>query len=250
MSDTEKPSKDEKEMTINAMFTNGSRYSYTVKSSETVEDLVNQIKEDSRVTKPEDKSIAVIYRGRILNLKDSWSSIETMNEFAVQIFFRVHSAAPEAPVQELRGLDRLQRMNYTQEQIDEIRRNFHQMRGTTNESAEARMNAEEEWFPVIFNQENPLDALNINLNINTNHNAANQNDNQNGEFIIQAVMQDESESSPIVELFVGFLLGLIFGILSLMVVLINLRDKYMMVGLLFGILGNLALSYFYGFPFL
>jgi hypothetical protein len=50
-------------------------------------------------------------------------------------------------------------MNYTPEQIAEVRREFHTVHGSRNSPIEAQIDIEEEWFPVIFNAENPLQLL-------------------------------------------------------------------------------------------
>ncbi|OHT13672.1 hypothetical protein TRFO_16105 [Tritrichomonas foetus] len=261
--------KDMKEFTINAMFTDGSKRTYSIKRSFTVSDLISNISNDETVTIPPDRTVAIIYRGRILKPTDIWSAIETnLDDFSVQVCFRVSQTASQRPqIQELRGFDRLQRMNYTSEQIAEIRQNFHQMHGTVNDPAESRLDAEDEWFPVIFNQENPLDAFNINLN-NLPGNASNANNNNRRNFlapitninannenhlppnpIVGDIGDEAQESSAMMQLFIGFILGLVFGILSFLVVLVNLRDKHMMIGILIGLGGNFLLSFFYGYPF-
>lgn len=234
---------------VSAMFSDGSRVSYEINKETTVSDLISMIKSDKTVEKPPNRTISIIYLGRILQPTDVFSKIETLREFSVHVFYRVASAAPTAVPDtptELRGFDRLSRMNYSQEQIAEIRNSFHAMRGTSNATQDERLDAEEEWFPVIFNQENPLDALQLPNQRNHNHNHNNNNAAATPANEIAHDMGIEFftlENASRVQFFFGLIIGIVFGIFSLILVIVSFNEKAIMAGLLFGTIAHYVLSY-------
>lgn len=200
---------------------------------------------------------------------------------------------------DLRGFDRLARMNYTPEQIAEIRRNFHTMQGSLNSSPEAQIEAEEEWFPVIFNN-NVVDggaagAARILLGIanntpnnarprrqrnrhNTNEEGGDENHGNDDNYDYEeqegareddpenpdnnrnrgarnwaiftdgngAVRpDDDNDGSSWIRFAFGFIIGIIFGIGSIIFMLTSLNDRSMLAGLFVGTLSHYCITRFF-----
>lgn len=317
---------------LHILFPTGNRNDYDITNETTVSDLIQMIVDDKSVQKPENRTIALIYHGRILQPTDVLSKIDTMPEFTIHACFRQTSTHkrghkhknehqntqntpttdPNPPAEEnrdnnnqennddderlasdLRGFDRLTRMNYTPEQIAEIRRSFHTMQGSLNASHEAQLEAEEEWFPVIFNN-NVADggaagALRTLLGIaNGNHEVAfnipnrrqrnrqNTNDGENDDnydydeqdgarendpenpgnhnraraWAIfndgdEAAGPEDNDGSSWIRFAFGFIIGIIFGIGSILFMLTSLNDRSMLAGLFVGTLSHYCITRFF-----
>ncbi|KAH0792521.1 DUF2407 C-terminal domain-containing protein [Histomonas meleagridis] len=145
-----------------------------------------------------------------------------MDEFSVQAYFKpIKKQENEEEPVELKGFDRISRMGYSPELISTIRTNFHTMNGTLDESDETRLNIEEEWFPVIFNQENPLDLLGIHT------------DNLNETTGILEPAQEYPRRLPSwLYLLIGFTLGTLFGFVSLIVLFVDMTNFFLVLGVL------------------
>lgn len=236
---------------VNVMFPTGKRTNYDITNETTVGDLIKMITEDSSITHPENRIVAIIYHGRILNASEIVVKIDTLEEFTIHVFYRAapqQRSAPAPPVEDLKGFDRLRRMNYDADQIAELRRNFHVMHGTVNASSEEQMEAEEEWFPVIFNQENPLQDLQIPVprrhrDRRRNHEAENNPLNNNTE---PEIGQQEFffESSSWVRVAFGLIIGCIFGVGSLVFMLISFHDTSFVMGLVIGTCAHYGMEYY------
>lgn len=322
---------------LHVLFSTGNRVDYEITNETSVNDLIQMISEDKSVQKPENRTIAIIYHGRILQPTDILSKIDTMTEFTVHVFFRQTSthkrshkhkndhqntqntpAADSATTtdenrdnnnqennddderleSDLRGFDRLTRMNYSPEQIAEIRRSFHTMQGDSNSSPEAQIEAEEEWFPVIFNT-NVVDGeaagaarillgiangIHPDANAPTRHQRNHQNrntegDNQENDDNYDYEEQDgarrndpenpnnqnnraarawalfndgdaqagpdENDGSSWIRFAFGFIIGIIFGIGSILFMLTSLNDRSMLAGLFVGTLSHYCITRFF-----
>jgi hypothetical protein len=145
---------------VQVMLPNGERIPFTVTAPTTISDLIDSL--GQRGVVPANRSVVLIYRGRIFQPQDVVVSLDSLDQFTIHALFRADRAAGVAgdgAATDLRGFDRLARMNYSPQQIAQLRDNFHAMRGTRQARAEARMEAEEEWFPVLFNNDNPVQVL-------------------------------------------------------------------------------------------
>ena len=253
---TEAPRNQNQTPKIYVLFPTGNRMEYSITKMTTVSDLINMINQDEKVEVPANRVIALIYHGRILQPTEVISKIDTLDEFTIHVFYRQAQQQAtnrdEHLESDLRGFDRLSRMNYTAEQIAELRQNFHVMHGTLNATQEARMDAEEEWFPIIFNDENPMPTLQINQvdarrfrrsnrhgsrnndnSNNENNNATNEN-NHNANDDAWLVHDDAMEGSSWMRFALGFIIGIIFGIGSILFALTSLTDSSMLAGLFLG----------------
>jgi len=212
-------------LSVNAMFPSGLKKKYDLDFGSTVEDLISAILSDRSVEKPPDRTVCLLYHGKILGNNEMLSKIDTIDGFTVSVLFRATNKVQlsQSTLQEPRGFDRLQRMNYTPQQIAEIRCQFHLLRGSASENEEDRIEAEDEWFPVIFNSENPLESLQATLPA------------------VQAPMpriemhQNDQESTW-TTFIIAFVLGIIFGPASFLFLLVALQDRPGIFGILFGII--------------
>lgn len=231
-------SDDSTPYSVRCLFQTGTSVACSVGADARVGDLIDRLEASPGVTVPDGCRTALIYRGKFLDRSERLSSVEPMREFSVQVFFRAakqpQAQQSEEP-RELRGFDRLTRMNFTAEQIRQIRANFHQMNGSAGQSAEERLDLEEEWFPVIFNQENPIDILNANLGTAGAEGINNQEEElENG---------DTFDTLPSwIHLLIGFGLGSVFGFVAIIVVFAGMRHRFMLIGMVLGILMHYTLS--------
>ena len=222
------------DLPVSAVFPDGERKTYHFNKDSTVSELISEIMTDKSIEKPKDKGICIMYHGRILKSTEKFSEIDTIPDFAVSVVFRLNRNAAPSDGQngeedtELRGFDRLTRMNYTPDQISEIRHQFHFMRGGLNETHEQQLDAEEEWLPVIFNSENPLETLQnadaerpIRTQIRRRH--------QNYETF------HFDQSSFWTTFCIALVLGIVFGPASLLYLLISLQDKAGIAGIAIGV---------------
>lgn len=287
---------------IHALFPTGDRKDYEIQNTTTVQDLVQMIKDDDSIQKPENRTIAIIYHGKILQPVDILSKIDNLTEYTVHVFYRQISSKPsrkqknsnqgsesnadavnaddddERLDSDLRGFDRLTRMNYTQDQIDTIRRHFHSLQGTTNSSPEEQIEAEEEWFPVIFNTnvldggaagaaqillgsinepnrgqntDSPLQALIRNNHFHQNNrNGGDGSDdpeagNTNTEEAAAAV-EDDNETPSWCSFFFGFIIGLFLGLGSIIFLLTSFNNRSMLAGLFIGTLSHYCITSYLG----
>ncbi|EAX91993.1 hypothetical protein TVAG_001630 [Trichomonas vaginalis G3] len=232
----------ENDFPVNAVFPDGSRKSYNFTRSTTVGDLIKTIQSDSSVVIPKDKSICIIYRGRILKSVEKFSEIDSVPDYTVTILFRLNKSDiivdKEDLESELRGFDRLTRMNYTPEQIQEIRLSFHTMRGGLNDTDDQKYEAEEEWLPVIFNSDNPLEAFQA---ADAERPVQVQNTPRHNEVQINTEI-----SGTIVFLF-ALCFGLIFGPFSLLLLFVSFHDVFGIGGLVVGSAINIILYFAFGF---
>jgi hypothetical protein len=148
---------------VHVLLPRGERVTYDITAETTISELISRIKSDPNVAKPANRTICIIYHGRVLHGDERIARLDSLEEFTLHLCFRglpsarMESLDPQSA--DLRGFDRLIRMNYSAEQIAELRHNFHSMRGSLTAAPDDRIEAEEEWFPVIFNHENPLQNL-------------------------------------------------------------------------------------------
>jgi hypothetical protein len=140
---------------VHVLLPTGTRVTYEVTKSTTVTDLIDIIKSDSNVAKPPNRVICIIYHGHVLTGGEQIAQLDTLEEFTLHLCFRGGAYAAGDPAIELRGFDRLARMNYSPDQIAEVRRDFHATHGSARASPEEQIETEEEWFPIIFNNDKP-----------------------------------------------------------------------------------------------
>ena len=218
---------------INILLPNGKKLKFDIDNNLTVGNLIKQIELDSNVIIPQGRQISIIYGGKILENNQILSKIEKMEEFSVHVFYRPLPGNPliTEEIHEIKGFDRLLRMNYSREQIEEFRHSFHLLHNSLSEPNNIQVDLEEEWFPVIFNQENPLEALNLPPSPPRNE----ENDNY------------DEDQPPWINFLLGLILGLIFGISSVIFMVISLHNKWLVFGLIAGTTLSLTLSHYLGF---
>ena len=171
--------------------------------------------------------------------------IDSLDEFTIHVFYRA-VRSPEAPPppanSELRGFDRLLRMNYSQNEISDLRHRFHSMHGTLDASGDARLELEEEWFPVIFNQENPLEDLRIRRGNNGRENTT----------PLDPIEEEEIPPS-FLQFLTGLTVGVLLGVPALALVTIGqvletrLRDRWFLAGALAGSCGHYLMRMLLGY---
>ena len=240
-----------KVQTINLMFPTGERSQVQITKEMTVGDLIDQISNDPKLSHPPNRTIALIYLGRILNDSDVLSKMTTLNDFTIQVFYRAIPQAnrtTECPVisSDLRGFDRLLRMDYSREQIAELQHNFHAMHGTLEASREEQIDIEEEWFPVIFNHENPLQDLQIGQRRDRGNGQRTDenpliNNIHDGQFGDDALV-----GTQWVRFSIGAIAGALFGVGALVFMWLRFNDRPFVLGLFLGIGIHYVVEYFFG----
>ena len=241
--------------TIHLMFPTGERTTCEITKDMTAATLIQRLMDDPKITHPANRTIALIYHGRILPGSEVLAKLDTLNEFTVHVFYRAAptpAAAPDSPTapiaSDLRGFDRLRRMNYEESEINELRQNFHAMHGTLEASAEERMEAEEEWFPVIFNHENPLQDLQLpRRERRERRRRHDQTPLANAEDTGPVMGDGDFSNRPWLRVVIGLIFGAVFGVGSLLFMLITFTDPWFVVGLLAGCCTHYAARYALGF---
>ena len=194
-----------------------------------------------------------------------------MTEFSVHAFFKLdpnaedssqtlqQNSSTDQEFHELRGFDRLHRMNFTNEQISVIRHNFHAMTHTLDSAEDAQLDLEEEWFATLFNQPDYLAILqqsndenqgtianipedNTNQEAQVNANDTNQQNPNNN--TTENPLADQNDPSVYDELdpeildhiwltfAFGLVSGMVFGLISILVALISFRKPPFLAGLI------------------
>jgi hypothetical protein len=224
--------------TVKVMLPTGDRIPFAVTPSMTVSDLAGAIAQDSRGLVPPNRLVLLVYHGRVLQGTETVSHLDTMPEFTVHALFRTIAAPAPAVVaaSELRGFDRLSRMNYAPADITQLRDNFHIMHGTVNANREAQIEAEEEWFPVIFNNENPVQNLQLPPAI-----PRQLPDAQNE---IEEDIPYTFDRYPWVKIVLGIFLGTLFGVSSVIFMLMPRSDGTFFTGLFVGVVLHLLIKWY------
>lgn len=231
--------------TVHLMIPTGGRVTYDVTKDTTISDLIVRIRSDPAISNPPDRTISLIYRGRVLNEAEKVCEIDSLDEFTIHVFYRAVRSpeAPPPPVNsELRGFDRLLRMNYSQNEISDLRHRFHSMHGTLDATGDARLELEEEWFPVIFNQENPLEDLRIRRG----------NDGRENTTPLDPIEEEEIPPS-FLQFLTGLTVGVLLGVPALALVAIGqvletrLRDRWFLAGALAGSCGHYLMRMLLGY---
>lgn len=244
---------------VNALLSTGPRAVYDIPSESSVSDLIDIIKQDSTIEKPPNKIISIIHSGKMLKPQDKFCEMNLGNEFSVNVFFRMPPQDVETiPLQpEIKGFDRLSQMGYSQEQIAEIRLRFHENLGTTNASHDVQIEEEDNWFPTLFNQENPLEFFSstdhpLNNEImnrppesNNQTNQTHENDLTNqtdpteqNEILSpnEILNEDLNESSSFLLFWTGSLFGTVFGAGSILIIVLGPFEKMFIFGVIVGII--------------
>ena len=231
---------------IHVLLPTGNRVDFQPNQDSKISDVIEMIQNDDSIKKPENRKICIIYGGRILSKDEQVLKIGTLDEFTLHVFFRANQqkTAQESFELELKGFDRLSRMDYSREQIADIRNNFHRLQGTLGASMEERMGAEEEWFPVIFNHENPLDDLQMYIPSLNHQNRQTESIDQNTDDGDD--LDTYSSVNPLLRFVFGFMMGIMFGIGSVLFILISQNDTPVFVGLFTGITSHYTLKQVFG----
>lgn len=214
------------EAEINCIFTNDKKKVYKITTDKTVKDLKDMITSDSSIVANPTQQVVVIFMGKVLEDDREISSYTNGNEsVSFQVVVRNYVNNENVQTVDLKGFDRLTRMEYTEEQIEGMRTEFHRSIGSTNLSEEARTNLEEDWFPVIFSLERPMELFNLNNNnqndTNATNTSSNTNTNTNTFASNDATNSSFSEENDIDEFYAGhsplfcFVLGYFSGFFSI-----------------------------------
>ncbi|OHT01199.1 hypothetical protein TRFO_32092 [Tritrichomonas foetus] len=147
---------------ITIIFTDGKKREFNLDASTTkVSDLIGLVHQDQTIIEPPNTTTIILYHGRICSPDDVLGDLESMDEFTVHCFFKVIKLAESQKGDnlDLRGFDRLQRLNYSPEQIARVRANFRAINGIDDQNEQDQIEIEDEWFPAIFSSELPLDSI-------------------------------------------------------------------------------------------
>jgi hypothetical protein len=228
--------------TVKILLPTGDRIPFEITSTTTVSDLTDSLSRDPRHFVPPNRSVVLIYHGRILQSNDLLSSLDSLPEFTIHALFRPISGptAFEGDASELRGFDRLARMNYSAAEIARLRDNFHTMQGTVHANREAQIEAEDEWFPVIFNNENPIQNLQLPV--------VRQPVVEQGRR--EAEVEEEEpytlDRYPWAKFALGLFLGTFFGPAAVIFMLMPRSDRVFFAGLFLGASFQFVIKWFLG----
>jgi hypothetical protein len=210
---------------VQVMLPNSERIHFPVTASTTISDLIDSLGERGVV--PANRTAVLIYHGRILRPEETVCSLDSLDEFTVHALFRPNRTSADlsdGAATDLHGFDRLARMNYSPQQIAQLRDNFHAMRGTAQARGDERMEAEEEWFPVLFNNDDPL------LRLPQGPVVPPPND-------LEPVQEEEPyvlDQYPWLKFGLGVFLGTVFGIPGLVFMFMPRNDHIFFLGLFLG----------------
>jgi hypothetical protein len=205
-------------VTVNLVFASGVRKAVNLDKSSPVSDIIELVESDASLGKPPTHTTVAIYHGRILSPTDTIGSLDSLPDFSIHIVFRQSPSAATEDDLNVRGFDRLRRMHYDEQQINAIRREFHQVRGSSQATDEERLTAEDEWLPVIFITDNIRQA-----------GARRTQDQATGWMLSMGFV-------------VGIMTGLMFGPISLFLLLISHQNRGCVFGLLLGLLVYYSVS--------
>jgi hypothetical protein len=226
---------------VHVLLPTGARVAYEVTKSTTVADLADLLRCDPAVAKPPNRTICLIYHGRVLAGPEAVAQLDTLEEFTLHACFRVGAHAAGDAGAELRGFERLARMGYAPEQIADVRRDFHATHGSARAPPDEQIEIEEEWLPVIFNGENPLQALRP---PRAEEPLAPRADADAGPDADAGTdPEDALVRSPWLKFAFGLVVGAIFGIGSVIFVVVSSQDGAFLLGLVLGICARFFMQY-------
>ncbi|EAX85836.1 hypothetical protein TVAG_132450 [Trichomonas vaginalis G3] len=231
---------------VTAVFPDGTKKVYNFDNNDTVDHMMKLIKNDPSIQIPSGRNLCIMYQAKMLKDSQKFAEISDLPAFSVIIMFRMNQADIHLDssnnTTELRGFDRLTRMNYTQEQIEEIRQHFHEMRGGLDDADEQKYEAEEEWLPVIFNCDNPLDAFET-LDAQRPRRRRHHTHEQRVETV------DQVSPSAISTFIFAVAIGIIFGPLSLICFFFSFQDLPGFIGIISGALIHFLLFALHDFKY-
>jgi hypothetical protein len=178
------------------------------------------VQSHAEVAIPPDSSVVLLYHGKILDYATELSQVEPLlPEFTVHCFFRSRpSEAKFSPqFREFRGFDRLLSLNYSREQVNLIRENFHRLQGTDSD----RFEIEDEWYPALFSADLPPELMLADVEL------------PGAPDRPQGVRSSGSTQVWICFVF-GFMLGLYLGVGALIFMLLTFRNKKILLGIALG----------------
>ena len=211
---------------VSVIFTNGKRAEFSVDSSMKVQDFLDLIKKDQSIDDKPNSTISILYHGKIVDTGQILGDLDSMDEFSVHCFFRTiknTNKSQELDDLDLKGFDRLQRMNYTTEQIATIRQNFRSLQGINQQNEDEMLEIEDEWFPALFSEELPLDPFLDDME----------------EIEIEHTQTRNGRSASLWNMFqicflCGFLLGYLLGAGALLFMFLTVRNKKLLFGIFIG----------------
>lgn len=223
----------ERIINVTILFTDGKRLSVPIKASSTIGDLIAIIHQDSTITVPQNKNPIILYHGKIIPQDENLGNLESMDDFTVHCFFKVIRLAEDqekanAIDLDLRGFDRLQRLNYSREQIDRIRANFRNIHRNEDEvTEEEQIEIEDEWFPALFTTDLPLDSI----------------FEETDDVDLPTAPANQPRriwNKSLLFFALGFFFGYFLGIGSFIFAFLTIRNKKTLFGVLFGSLIHYA----------
>ena len=216
---------------ITILLQNGTSALFQISKNDTVSELKKLIEQSDKIEIPEGKSTKLLYLGHVLEDTSKLADIQksSCDEFTVHCFFKqqISDMCPESPsldlnTEEPHGFDRLRRMNYSQQQIRNIRQQFHRMLNSNHLTPEQQIDVEEEWLPALFNSNETTFGIFSRIN--------------RREDEMPLFNQQMHHRSTNTNLFIGFCIGIIFGVGIILIFPLFYHEKRLITGVIFGIL--------------
>lgn len=217
----------ERTLNVTVLFTDGKRINVNIKALNTVKDLLASIQQDPSIIIPQNANPVILYHGKIVSQDEQLANLESMDDFTVHCFFKIikldeNQDKTSTTDIDLRGFDRLQRLNYSREQIDRIRTNFRNIQQNEGEvSEEEQIEIEDEWFPALFTTELPLDSI------------FEETDDVDPPVVPSNIPRPIWNKS-LLFFALGFFFGYFLGIGSFIFAFLTIRNKKTLIGVLFG----------------
>lgn len=140
--------------TITVLFQDSASVDLSISNKQNISELKSFITKSESIHIPEGKSVRILCLNHFMNDELMIVEVEnTLKEFTVHAILKSEKNDTEVSEEnQLRGFDRLATMNYSQSEIQQIRRQFHEMANSYQLTHEQQKEEEEEWFPALFNQ--------------------------------------------------------------------------------------------------
>lgn len=214
-------------LNITILLQDGKKKAVSLPATEAISSLISNIQNDPSIQVPPNTYPVILYHGKIADPASVIGNLETMDDFTVHCFFKIKKAEEEQRKAslvdlDLRGFDRLQRLNYSQQQIERIRANFRLIHQEEDLSDSDQIEVEDEWFTALFAADLSLDTI----------------DEDTEE--IDPITPNNVRPRPAIWkknfllLFLGFILGYFLGIGSLIFGVLTIRSKRTLFGIFIG----------------
>lgn len=234
-------------------FPDSSRVQYSLPSTAVVHDMLQLILKDPNLKiKDDNPEPRILYMGRFLKPSTKVADINAIADNPVLNLVLIkknkNGVNDTNNDIDLVGFDRLRRFGVSADVIERVRSEFHAIHHSTSLPENERLEQEEEWFPLLFSQQDDGTVLINGVDINEDNLGVNGMDIYAEEEEVE-LSDEETYGSDTVEdeaekrkrskvIFVlGFVLGLLFGfrLIILLFLLLFASDESAVLGYFYSV---------------